>query len=520
MLTNLRADLLRLLSRLPGLNDVLERKAFVSFTGYSCVGLYLDWSGSQVAFAEALIHEISCRGQRFTATFLCAARQVPQVGPEVAAQLEALAGQIKMLRPDEWLNEFPVETLTSQEHTVLVADLDMLAAAVVSSTLLPYYALGADALETQAGLHAVQVAKVVDARVATATATSRLARSVFDRFIQRPAETEGDLLALLRDLLDLDNQLVRDLAEYLTTEPQRQTATLEAMVTVAQNIRKVQGSVVGVIVGVDVVDRVAHSSSGSIADVHQTVEVVEPGGAIVGTIFGGEAGAIQVGGQQQIGDEVHGGKTQVDTRGAAYIEGNASSGGGDIIGRDKHVGGDEVHGSKVTGGKIGVGSIGQGAGSVVIDQLTVIQSDLTPDVEASPIPLIEEAIRLDVAAPRAAQLGEPFDIAVAVRQPDAPTLAFESLTEVTSGEGSIFRKEEDEVIKYRIDLTALGCEVVPSHYILKLRPRTNSRPCIFQVTAHRPGKRVLLVSAYQEDEALAAQTRVHIEIEVPIEPHA
>ena len=63
---NHRADLLNLLTALPGLDDVLERKAFIGFTDYSHVGLYLDWSGSQVAFAEALIEEVSRRGQRFT----------------------------------------------------------------------------------------------------------------------------------------------------------------------------------------------------------------------------------------------------------------------------------------------------------------------------------------------------------------------------------------------------------------------------------------------------------------------
>ena len=175
------------------------------------------------------------------------------------------------------------------------------------------------------------------------------------------------------------------------------------------------------------------------------------------------------------------------------------TGGGDFVGRDKHVGGDEVRGDKVGSDRGAVGDVGKGVSA-----------------EEPRGPLIEEAVRLDVSAPSAALLDEPFDVAVAVQQPGAPLLALEGLTEVTSSDGSIFYREEDEVVRYRIELTGAGCEVAPPHYILKLRPLTNSRPCFFQVTAHRPGKRVLLVNAYQEDEALAAQTRVRIEIEVPI----
>jgi hypothetical protein len=49
------------------------------------------------------------------------------------------------------------------------------------------------------------------------------------------------------------------------------------------------------------------------------------------------------------------------TVGGAFIEGNVDTGGGDFIGRDKKVYGDEVHGDKVGGSKINVGDIsGQG----------------------------------------------------------------------------------------------------------------------------------------------------------------
>ena len=139
-------------------------------------------------------------------------------------------------------------------------------------------------------------------------------------------------------------------------------------------------------------------------------------------------------------------------------------------------------------------------------------------IPAPEAPLIEEAIRLDVAHPPTAFVDEEFVLAVAVRRPDAPALTVKDLTEVSSEEGSVFRHDGDEVVLYRVAVSATGCDVAPSHYVLKLRPRANSRTCWFQITAHRPGKRSIFVTAYQEDDALAAQTRLSIEVQVPIAP--
>jgi hypothetical protein len=135
-----------------------------------------------------------------------------------------------------------------------------------------------------------------------------------------------------------------------------------------------------------------------------------------------------------------------------------------------------------------------------------------------PAPLIEETLRLDVASPRSAAVSEPFDVVIAVRQPDAPILAVADLDSVVSAEGSIFRHEEDEIVKYRIELIGADFQITPACYQVKLRPRENSRPVAFQVVATRSGHRSLLVNAYQEDGALAAQTRVTIQIAVAVAP--
>jgi hypothetical protein len=94
----------------------------------------------------------------------------------------------------------------------------------------------------------------------------------------------------------------------------------------------------------------------------------------------------------------------------ASIGGDAKVG-GDLVGHDQVTHGDQVRGNKITN----------------------IFTGIAPTPEA---PLVEEKIRLDVAAPPSAELEVPFDLAVAVRQADAPVLAVEDLTQLKSEEGN------------------------------------------------------------------------------------
>jgi len=243
------------------------------------------------------------------------------------------------------------------------------------------------------------------------------------------------------------------------------------------------------------------------ADVGQDIGVIKDGGAVVGAIPGAE-GPVHVGGQQSYGDTVYGPKTQVDTGGGAYVAGGVSTGGGNFVGRDKLVSGDEVRGDKIGRDRISVDA----GGTLIITQ------GGTPAPVDRPQPTIEEAIRLDVAAPAKAVLNEPFDLAVAVRQPSAPALAVEELTQMTSEQGRVFRVKDDEIVKYRIEITGSGVSVTPPSYQLRLRPGENSRPYFFQITPTRSGRRSILVTAYQEDATVAAQTRVHIDVQVEVQP--
>lgn len=153
--------------------------------------------------------------------------------------------------------------------------------------------------------------------------------------------------------------------------------------------------------------------------------------------------------------------------------------------------------------------------------VTIIQGDQNgaATTTAPEKPLVEERVRLDAALPETAVVGEPFDLVIQVMQPDAPPLSLPDLPQTVSAEGSIFRAEDEDVVHYRVEVTSPDFDVVPPHYVLGLRPRTNSRQVTFQLTPKRGGRRRLLVSAYQvEDNALAAQTRLSIEVAVAVAP--
>ena len=125
-------------------------------------------------------------------------------------------------------------------------------------------------------------------------------------------------------------------------------------ISVDQQVQTNEGQVVGLSAGKGAVQ------SGVNADVKQDVGVVKDSGAVVGAIVGAE-GPVHVGGQQSYSN-----KTEVNTDGGVHVSGNVRIG-GDLVGRDKVVHGDEVRGDKITAGNIsGEGiAIGRGAQATV-----------------------------------------------------------------------------------------------------------------------------------------------------------
>lgn len=264
-------------------------------------------------------------------------------------------------------------------------------------------------------------------------------------------------------------------------------------------------------------------------NVNMDVETIERGGTAVGAVTGGEKGTINVGSEHhhvdqntfnQEGQTIHGNQTnvagdkqeEIHTGGGAHIQGNVSVG-GDFVGRDKVSNGDIAHRDKIENAGLNVENL-------IADKIVIQQGTETiVPTRAIAAPLIEEAIRLDVAVPEEALLNEAFDLAVAVRRPQSPPLAIEDLQKVASGAGNIFREEEDEIVIYRIEVSSVGCTVEPPCYRVRLRPKQDSPPYFFQMTPSRPGKRTVLVRAYQEsenDETVTANTRVNITVTVPV----
>jgi hypothetical protein len=126
--------------------------------------------------------------------------------------------------------------------------------------------------------------------------------------------------------------------------------------------------------------------------------------------------------------------------------------------------------------------------------------------------LIEEKIRMDVHTPETVKVDIPFEIGVAIRQPDSPAPEEAGLPVLTSKPGRVFREREQTEVKYRVRITAptQDLEVDTRERVFLLRPDADSEVHYFQLTAKRAGHLSLVVEAYQEDELLAVDTRVHL----------
>ena len=116
----------------------------------------------------------------------------------------------------------------------------------------------------------------------------------------------------------------------------------EAEVNSDQRIGTLKGQAVGTILKVGV-QKVGASVSST-----QEIGTLESGGAAVGVVIGEKGSPIHIGGQQQYGDTVHGPKKVVTTGGGAHIGGNVNTGGGDFVGRDRIVQGNEIRANQIS----------------------------------------------------------------------------------------------------------------------------------------------------------------------------
>lgn len=201
---------------------------------------------------------------------------------------------------------------------------------------------------------------------------------------------------------------------------------------------------------------------------------------------------------------------------------------GDEIYSDK-IHGDKIHGDKITIGDISGQShvaIGHNANSIATKDSIVQALSNAGDVNNNffistsaqtrhtPVAInnmIEEPIRLDVAYQDTVKVYESFWLAVAVRQPNSPLLVITDLETIASESGSIWRSEQDSLIRYRVEIEALDFELWQNSYIFSISVGKNSRPHFFLMRATKEGKLPITINAYQvSTDEMVAQTRLQI----------
>jgi hypothetical protein len=263
-----KTNLLDLLVNLPEVDTVDKRKAFVSFVGFASLGIYLDWEGASTVFFPRLVDELSRRGQPTMLQFLKNLPDAPQAaGVERKERAGKLAAEVRALDQAGWGEEFGVLPAAAPSRK---PDLDMLALTAVSTVLVPYFkTVGAAGRPAAADL-----AK----RIEQALTADPTAGVLWVSFKQNPEGLEAAMVPILKDKIGKDAGLVAEL-EKLTAVAVKEQTPRPGQIDVEQNIRLIQGKVVGAAIGAEII-------TGIYAKVKQVVDTVEAGGCLTGVKIG------------------------------------------------------------------------------------------------------------------------------------------------------------------------------------------------------------------------------------------
>jgi len=118
-------------------------------------------------------------------------------------------------------------------------------------------------------------------------------------------------------------------------------------------------------------------------------------------------------------------------------------------------------------------------------------------------------LRLDAAVPDQVNLGQTFDLAVAVRQVSSPPLAEDGLARTRSGEVQVAWHPTESYSHLRIQVSAPDCEIQGADsQSFRLYPGQDSPVFYFQLIPKKLGEISVVVRVYQEDDWLGS-TRVH-----------
>lgn len=121
-----------------------------------------------------------------------------------------------------------------------------------------------------------------------------------------------------------------------------------------------------------------------------------------------------------------------------------------------------------------------------------------------------ETLRIDAAAPAEVVVGDPFVLAVAVRQPESPPLREEDLNLLKSGEAQVVFPETGP-IKLRLQVSAPECTFDgPDEIAFRLFPGADSPVFYFHLVPRNAGLISIVIRLFQEDDWLGGvrlQTR-------------
>jgi hypothetical protein len=143
------------------------------------------------------------------------------------------------------------------------------------------------------------------------------------------------------------------------------------------------------------------------------------------------------------------------------------------------------------------------------DQITHIERSVNVLPTLPPLEKhLVEQIKLFAAAPKQAEVGAAFRVAVQIRIPTAGPLVIAELDQVAESEGQVFRSDEKDVVRYRVQISATNCDVVGSPtYEFWLKRGQNSVIQNFILQPRKEGLVLITVNAFQDEgDLLAAST--------------
>ncbi len=168
---------------------------------------------------------------------------------------------------------------------------------------------------------------------------------------------------------------------------------------------------------------------------------------------------------------------------------------GDIVHGDK-ISGDIVHGDKIYGD--------------IIKEVIFRDSDEA----APPTAVATQEMRLDTAYPAQVQPDRSFELAVAIRQTESPSLQEEGLDQTKSGDLYVEWPEGADSAALRIHISAPDCDTHgQDEYSFRLRKGQDSPVFYFQLTPRTTGRIGIIVTVYQEQEWLLGMTRLHTDVQ-------